>query len=95
MSNYFSAKISQEYSESVKNLAISSGVEQKNIVFKTAGCPIGTLGVYIKFESSEAAKNFSSKVEESFPCIIEKWWKKSPLLLIAFSSVASLSQESF
>ena len=73
MSNYFSAKISQEYSESVKNLAISSGVEQKNIVFKTAGCPIGTLGVYIKFESSEAAKNFSSKVEESFPCIIEKW----------------------
>lgn len=73
MSNYFSAKISQEYSENVKNLALSLGVKPKNIVFKTAGCPLGTLGVYIKFESAEAVKNFSSEVEESFPCIIEKW----------------------
>ncbi len=72
MPHYFSAKISQEYSNQVKDLALSLSIPLEQIVFKTEGCPLGSIGVYIKFEDQNSLDDFSEKMQ-SIPCIIERW----------------------
>lgn len=72
MQNYFSARISQEHSSQVKALALSLNVPSERIVFKKEGCPIGSVGVYIKFETKTTLDEFSKKLQ-GIPCILEKW----------------------
>ena len=72
MANYFSAQISQEHSTQVMNLALSLNVPNEQIVFKTQGCPLGSIGIYIKFDSKDSLDEFSEKVQE-IPCILKMW----------------------
>jgi len=72
MQNYFSALISQEYSSYVENLALSLNVPSEQIVFKTEGCALGSIGVYIKFETKVSLNEFSKKLQK-IPCVLEKW----------------------
>lgn len=73
MSNYFSARVSQEHCNNIRYLALSLGVPSKNIVFKTEGCAFGSMGVYIKFQSKKNLDKFSKGMERLFPCLLEKW----------------------
>lgn len=72
MTKYFSAQIWQEYSNIVKELALSSNVSSNRIVFKNEGCPLGSIGVYIKFDNENSLNEFSKKVQK-IPCIIKRW----------------------
>ena len=72
MANYFSAQISQEHSTQVRNLALSLNVPAEQIVFKTQGCPFGSIGIYIKFDNKDSLDEFSKKVQE-IPCILKMW----------------------
>ena len=72
MANYFSAQILQEYLSKVKTLASSLNIPSERIVFNSKGCHVGSIGVYIKFESKVSLDEFSKKLEE-IPCILEKW----------------------
>lgn len=72
MAHYFSAQISQEHSNQVKDLALSLDIPSERIVFKTEGCRLGSIGVYIKFESKESLDEFSKNMQ-SIPCILNKW----------------------
>lgn len=73
MTHYFSAQISQEHSENVRNLALSLNIPQERIVFNTAGCFVGTIGVYIKFDDKCSLDEFTEKIMQSIPCVIQKW----------------------
>ena len=74
MANYFSAQISQEHSNEVRKLALSLNIPPERIVFNTEGCPVGSIGVYIKFDAKTASDEFSKKIMQTFPCsIIKKW----------------------
>lgn len=70
--HYFSAQISQEFSDQVKNLASNLNIPSERIVFKTEGCPVGSIGVYIKFETKNTLNEFSKKIQ-AIPCIIKQW----------------------
>lgn len=70
MPNYFCARISQEYSEKLRLLALNSGVSEKNIVFSTIGCPFCTLDIYIKFKEKTSLESFSN---DANPYILERW----------------------
>jgi len=72
MQNYFSARISQEYLSQVEALALTSNVPPDQIVFKKEGCPLGSIGVYIKFETKANLDDFSKSIHK-IPCILEKW----------------------
>ena len=72
MSKYFSAQIWQEYSNIVRELALNLNVPSKRIVFKNEGCPLGSIGVYIKFDNEDSLNEFSKKVQK-IPCIIKRW----------------------
>ena len=72
MQNYFSARISQEYLSQVEALALTLNIPSERIVFKKEGCPLGSVGVYIKFETKASLDKFSKKMEK-IPCILEKW----------------------
>ena len=72
MANYFSARILQEYLNHVENLALSLNVPQEHIVFKPEGCSLGSIGVYIKFETKVSLDEFSKELQK-IPCILEKW----------------------
>ena len=72
MANYFSAQISQEHSNQIMNLALSFNVPNEQIVFKKEGCPLGFIGIYIKFDSKDSMDEFTEKVQE-IPCILNKW----------------------
>ena len=72
MANYFSAQISQEHSTQVRDLALNLNVPTEHIVFNTQGCPLGSIGIYIKFDSKDSMDEFSEKVQE-IPCILNKW----------------------
>lgn len=73
MANYFSAQISQEHSDNVRKLALSLNIPQERIVFKTEGCPLGSIGVYIKFNDEASLNEFSKKLMQNFHCILKKW----------------------
>lgn len=73
MAHYFSAQIPQEYSEKVRNLALSLNVPKERIVFKTPGCFVGSLGVYIKFDDKKSLDIFTEEIKKSIPCIIQEW----------------------
>ena len=72
MAKYFSARISQEHSDQVRNLALGLNVPPKRIVFNGEGCPLGSIGVYIKFDSQNSLDEFSQKVQ-GMDCILERW----------------------
>lgn len=72
MASYFSAQISQEHSDNVRTLALNLNIPQERIVFKTEGCPIGSIGVYIKFDDEKSLNEFSEQMQ-SIPCIQKKW----------------------
>ena len=72
MAHYFSAQISQEHSSQVKDLALGLNIPSKRIVFKTEGCPLGSIGVYIKFDTKESLAEFSRNMQ-SIPCILDEW----------------------
>ena len=73
MEKHFAAQIAQEHSENVKNLALSLNVPPENIVFRTEGCSIGTIGVYIKFNDESLLHEFVQELKNLFHCIIEEW----------------------
>lgn len=72
MASYFSAQISQEYSDNVRTLALNLNIPQERIVFKKEGCPLGSIGVYIKFDDEKSLSEFSEHMQ-SIPCIQKKW----------------------
>lgn len=72
MPNYFSARISQEHLSQVEALALTLNVPSERIVFKTEGCPLGSIGVYIKFETKTSLDEFSKNIQKT-PCVLEKW----------------------
>ncbi len=74
MVKYFCAQISQEHSSAVENIALNLGVSKKDIVFNTIGCPLGSIGVYIKFNDETTLNLFSNEIERHIPHgILEKW----------------------
>lgn len=74
MGHYFCAKILQELSEKVIDLALDLGVPKENIVFNTVGCTLDTLGVYIKFSDQVTLSLFKKNIINAAPhCIVEKW----------------------
>lgn len=74
MATYFCAQISQEHSSKVENMALNLGIPKKNILFNTIGCPLGSIGVYIKFEDITTFNLFSNEVKQDIPhSILEKW----------------------
>ncbi len=73
MASYFCAQISQEYCNNVRYLALSLGVPPKNIMFRTEGCSLGSIGVYIKFYSKKNSDKFSRFLKQLYPCLLEKW----------------------
>lgn len=64
MTNYFSAQISQEHLTQVMDLALSLNVPIEQIVFYTQGCPLGIIGIYIKFDSKDSMDEFSEKCKK-------------------------------
>lgn len=72
MAKYFTAKIYQEYSNSIINSALSLNIPPERIVFKTQDCSLGSIGVYIKFDDEEVFDKFLELVQE-IPCIQEMW----------------------
>lgn len=72
MKNYFSAQILQEHSNQVMELALSLNVPPERIVFKKEGCPLGSIGVYIKFDSKDVLNEFSKKMQ-GISCIMQRW----------------------
>lgn len=74
MATYFCAQISQEHSTDVENMALYLGVQKKNILFNTIGCPLGSIGVYIKFEDESTFSLFSNEIKQKIShSILEKW----------------------
>jgi len=53
-------------------LALSLNVPSERIVSNAKGCTVGSIGVYIKFESKISLDEFSEKIQK-IPCILEKW----------------------
>lgn len=67
---YFSAKIQQEYSNIIRQMAIATGVPESNIVLKKEGCGTFYMGIYIKFENKKSYNDFKKL---QLPGIVEPW----------------------
>ena len=67
---YFSAKIQQEHSNIIRQMAIDIGVPEENIVLKKEGCGTFNMGIYIKFENKKSYKSFK---DLQLPGIVELW----------------------
>ena len=67
---YFSAKVQQEHSNTIRQMAINIGVPEKNIVIKKEGCGAFYMGIYIKFENKKSYKSFK---DLQLPGIVELW----------------------
>ena len=72
MTKYFSAQISQEHAQIVRNLALNLNVPADRIVFKREGCPLGSIGVYIKFDNQDSLNEFCEKMQD-INCILKRW----------------------
>lgn len=71
MSLNFNARISQEHSENVNNLALNVGVPSENIIFKKDNCPLDSIKIYIQFDNEFSFNQFSEQIK-AIPCILEK-----------------------
>ena len=67
---YFSAKIQQEHTNTIRKMAIDIGVPDSNIVLKPEGCGILYMGIYIKFKNKKSYKKFKKL---QLPGIVEVW----------------------
>lgn len=67
---YFSAKIQQEHSNIIRQMAIDIGVPESNIVLEKEGCGILYMGIYIKFENKKSYNEFKKL---QLPGIVELW----------------------
>ncbi len=67
---YFSAKIQQEHSSTIRQMAIDVGVPESNIVLKKEGCGTFYMGIYIKFKNKKSYNDFKRL---QLPGIVELW----------------------
>ena len=67
---YFSAKIQQEHADTIRKIAIDTGVPENSIVLKKEGCGTFYMGIYIKFENKKSYNNFK---DLQLPGIVELW----------------------
>lgn len=69
MASCFKARISQEHSSNVRNIALSMNVPQESITFEKGNCPLGSLRVSIEFKDKDSLTEFRKRIMQS--CILE------------------------